>query len=470
MIQTKPDSILRSLSQYELNRFDKFLCGISTDEKTKSLWNYIRPFYKERTPEKIDKNQVWQASFQEQDFEAIKYARLLSDFTKILEKFLLLEHILADDINRTTTLMDIFNQRGLKSCILPEAKEAQALIEKKNFRDANYYYQKYQIDEQWNIYIENLDRRDSEKHISQTVKSLDIWYVIQKLKYIASVLHYTKFLNIPSEIYFSDEVLRFAGSPLFDDVPLVKIYVAILKTLTEADGSKAFTNLRGLLALHIALFPKEEAEQLYAFAVNYCIRQINNGDTEYLSHIFTLYKQMLNDGLLTYRGFISPWEYKNIVTVALRAKELDWAASFIKSQLPMLPEEDRQNAYTFNMARYAFAVGDYPQVLKLLSNVEYDDVFYQLDAKTTLMKTYFELSEYQALLSLRESFRLLLSRKKVISEMQRTVYNSFVRFTMKLFRADKKDKTKLLQLASEINASKQVADKSWLKEKVAALI
>jgi hypothetical protein len=53
-------------------------------------------------------------------------------------------------------------------------------------------------------------------------------------------------------------------------------------------------------------------------------------------------------------------------------------------------------------------------VLHLLGTVEYDDVFYQLDAKTTLMKTYFELDEFQPLQSLKESFRILLSRKKGI--------------------------------------------------------
>jgi hypothetical protein len=236
--------------------------------------------------------------------------------------------------------------------------------------------------------------------------------------------------------------MRYAESAAFDDVPLVRIYLQIVYTLQEKDGDKAFETLSQLLTQHIGLFPKEEAEQFYAFAVNYCIRQINKGDTE----------------------------YKNIVTVALRARELAWAAAFIKDNIGYVPAYDRDNAYTFNMARYAFAARRYDEVLQLLSTVEYDDVFYQLDAKTTLMKTYYELGEYQPLQSLKDSFRLLLSRNKKISDTQRTVYNNFVRYTLKLFRADVKDRKKIATLQKEIETIRQIADKSWLKEKLGEMV
>jgi len=82
------------------------------------------------------------------------------------------------------------------------------------------------------------------------------------------------------------------------------------------------------------------------------------------------------------------------------------------------------------------------------------------------MKTYYELGEYQPLQSLKESFRILLSRKKLISDTQRTVYGNFVRYTLKLFRADVKDKKKMDTLRKEIESIKQMADKGWVVEKL----
>ena len=466
MLQTKPDQILRSLTQYEINRLDKFISGATGDERLVKAWEYVRAFYKERIPEALDKENIWSEVFGKEKFVALKYARLLSDLTKVIEKFLLLEYLQVNEVDKTIALMQIYNNRSLGAWVLPLAKEGHEIVEKLPYRDGDYYLSRYLIDEQHNHFIENLDRRDSEKHLNETMHSLDVYYVIQKLKFFATALHYQKFLNIPAEIQFMEEVLRFAETKAFDKVIMVRAYIAIIQTLQEQDGPAAFERLRVLLNEHINMFPKSEAEQLYAFAVNYCIRMINKGDLDYVQKIFTLYKQMLKDELLTYTGSLSPWEFKNIVTIALRAKELKWAAQFIDKYSSFIPARDRDNAYTFNMARYAFAAGKYDKVLELLGSVEYDDVFYQLDAKATLMKTYFEMGEFQPLQSLKESFRILLSRTKLISETQQNVYGNFVRYTLKLFRVDVKDKKKVAALKAEIEKTKQIADKGWLMEKL----
>ncbi|MCW3127818.1 MAG: hypothetical protein JWO03_3476 [Bacteroidetes bacterium] len=469
MLHTKPDHILRSFSQYELNRFDKFMPGATSDDKLNLCWGYIRTFYKERIPEALDKENIWKVAHGKKKYVPLRYARLLSDLTRILERFLVMEYAYGRDTDRSLALLNIYNSRGISSCIEPLIKNADDSVNKNTFRDAGFYHSRYLIDEQQNTFIENLDRRDSEKHLSQTMQSLDTYYIIQKLKFYASSLHYQKFLNIPSQLHFMGDVLRFAESKVFDEVPLVKIYLAIIYTLEEKDGDANFDRLRELLSRHIHLFPTQEAEQLYAFAINYCIRMINKGDLTYVQKIFILYKQQLKDGLLTHTGSLSPWEFKNIVTTALRAKELKWAADFIKDYAPHISDRDRENAYTFNMARYAFAAKKYDQVLELLGTVDYDDVFYQLDAKTTLMKTYYELGEYQPLQSLKESFRILLSRKKLISDTQRSVYGNFVRYTLKLFRADVKDQKKIAALKLEIEKTRQIADKGWIMEKLTEL-
>ncbi|MBS1592826.1 MAG: hypothetical protein JST90_00775 [Bacteroidetes bacterium] len=469
MLQTKPDQILRCLSQPELNRLDRFMPGARADDHVLACWEYIRIFYKERIPEALSKENVWKAAFGKKKFAALRYARLLSDLTKAIERFLLQEYLSQHDTERNLMLLDIYNTRALPSCAAPMVKAVNDTVSKNDLRDAAYYMDRYRADELQNTFIENLDRRDSEKHLTATMQSLDCYYVIQKLKYYASALHYEKFLNTPSEIQHMSVVLEMAAHTHLSDVPLIRIYLAIIHTLQEKDGDANFELLRSLLSEYIHLFPAAEAEQLYAFAVNYCIRMINQGDLSYVQKILSLYKQQLKDGLLTHSGTMSPWEFKNIVTIALRAKELKWTAEFIEAYIAYIPQRDRSNAYRFNMARYTFAAGKYDRVLELLGSVEYNDVFYQLDAKATLMKTYYELGEYQPLQSLSESFRILLSRKRLISDTQRAVYGNFVRYTLKLFRADVKDRKKMAQLTHDINKVKQLADKSWIMEKLGEL-
>ena len=46
---------------------------------------------------------------------------------------------------------------------------------------------------------------------------------------------------------------------------------------------------------------------------------------------------------------------------------------------------------------------------------------------------------------------------------------NFLRYTMKLYRVDVKDKKKIEQLNKQITESANVADKTWLKEKMEEL-
>ena len=68
-----------------------------------------------------------------------------------------------------------------------------------------------------------------------------------------------------------------------------------------------------------------------------------------------------------------------------------------------------------------------------------------------------------------ESFRILLRRKKLISEQNRVNYMNFIRFTIKLFRSDVKDERKIASLKKTITESTNVADKGWLMEKIQEL-
>jgi hypothetical protein len=162
---------------------------------------------------------------------------------------------------------------------------------------------------------------------------------------------------------------------------------------------------------------------------------------------------------------MTPRDYKNIVTIGLRNKDYKWTDAFIDEYIGNLPKKEQDNAYTFNRARHYFATRKYDRVLELLESAEHNDIFYLLDSKTTLMKTYYELGEYQPLLSLKESFRILLRRKKLISEQNQVNYGNFARFTMKLFRADVKNKKQMAALKKGIEGAANMADKAWILEK-----
>ena len=112
---------------------------------------------------------------------------------------------------------------------------------------------------------------------------------------------------------------------------------------------------------------------------------------------------------------------------------------------------------------------NYNKAIQLLLSVEYNDVFYQLGSKTILLKSYYELDEYDAMTSLMDSFRILLQRKKDISKNNKQLYLNFIIILKKLI-AKTADKTKMKTLQEKIAKTSPLADRKWLNEKVNELL
>lgn len=466
MQDTKLHILLSRMSIYELNRLTKFIASPyhNEDERLIKLYAYLLPVYKSGKSENIDRLKIWKKIYGSKPFTNLHFARLLSDLLKKVESFLAQERMRSDGPDELYYLLDTYNDMGLAKHFTEPYLHAINKLNKQPYRDSEYYFHSFRLNVQQNIYLENRKQRTTEKNLVETVRSLDIYYFINKLRYSAAILHYKHFLNVQDDSILLPEILTLLKQkPL--DTPVVNIYFHVILTLIEPDEEKHFIGLKALLFKHAELLQIETQKEVFAFALNYCIRKINKGRADYQSEIFGLYKDALRLNLLLNDGVLTPWDFKNIVTIGLRSKEYKWTDAFIEEYIKKLPKKEQDNAYTFNRARHYFATGKYGKVLELLQNVEYNDIFYLLDSKTTLMKTYYELGEYQPLLSLKESFRILLRRKKLISEQNQMNYGNFARFTMKLYRADVKNKTQMAALKKAVESTTNIADRVWIMEK-----
>src|SRR5690606_395416 len=125
----------------------------------------------------------------------------------------------------------------------------------------------------------------------------------------------------------------------------------------------------------------------------------------------------------------------------------------------------RENAFTYNLAWLHFFRGEFRKTLRLLSNVEYMDVYYILDSKILLLKTYFVLEDADGFYSLADSFYVYLRRNALISSYQKPICLNFVKFAKKLMKARLGNRKDAVGLENEIRTTGQVASISWLLKK-----
>lgn len=146
--------------------------------------------------------------------------------------------------------------------------------------------------------------------------------------------------------------------------------------------------------------------------------------------------------------------------------EYDWTENFITENQKYLLSEHRINAVNYNKARLCFYLKKYKEGLTQLLSVEFTDIYYSLDSRVLLLKTYYELEDLESAMSLISAFKIYLKRDSTISKYQNLTYFNFLKIINQLVRIKMGYKNDIKKIEDILNKTKQVADLTWLKHKI----
>lgn len=474
MLNNKLTDLLADFSPYERNSFKKFVASPYYNEQDIliKLLKVLQTDFKKYGYIKLNKEQIWRKVYGKTTFNNTKFKRICSDLTQLGVQFLATQAFHKQDNIFYNTALETIGRRQLQKFYTTLNTKAQNAQRQAPIRDSEFFHQQYRYELTSNMIQSKSINREGMLQIFSAVKQLDYYYITQKLTHFCEICNYQQILRLTNaaDLNLMDDIIEFVE--LQEEkklLPVVAIYFNIAQTFIQQEADVYYFKLKKLLQQHIGLFEKAEAWTMYGYAQNYCIRKINTGHNNFLQEIFELYQDALSQEVMLDNGELSPWHYKNIVVVGLRLKAFNWVEQFINEYKHLLPENFRENAHTYNMAKLYFYRKDYSKVIELLREVEYQDVFYQLDARSMLMKTYYLLQEEEALYSLFASFKIMLLRNKKISPHHRTNYQNFIRFVEKLLKVSRNDPQAINKLHNDIKACKQLADVSWLMEQVKSL-
>jgi hypothetical protein len=304
---------------------------------------------------------------------------------------------------------------------------------------------------------------------ADSTEALDRHFVARKLQMSAEKLNLHFILSTRGDDPFLNTLLREVDAGRFNDTPYILLYRDIIRLLTDPTDDAAFQRLRQRATAEAIRLPHHERQDLYQHLLNHCIRRVNAGRLDFQRELFGIYREALDCGALLTDGHLSQWDFKNIVTIGLRLRETVFIEDFISGNAALLPPAQRANAVAYNTANLCFHRRDYRQALAQLQQVDLDDVFYRLDARSILLKTYFEMDDIDALFYHATAFRTFLLRNSKISDHQRKLYQNLIRFTLSLVRCGS-DRSRLRALRKKVEATPNVADLAWLESQVTALI
>ena len=471
-------SLLGGFSRYELNRFRKYLYSPYFNENKEIilLFNYIDSHFRNKehngqTEWVPEKGKVWKELFASRPFNDGHLRRLCSELNKYAYDYLALSAYRSSPIRSHRDLLEVLLDRKLEKHFQGVVRQAQQILDKSPLRDAGAHMDHYQIERSVYLDIEQSGRKlPTFENLEKADFHLDCYYYTQKLRNYCYALNYRNTLSVQPELNVRPETLDYLLDEGFLAELSVHAYYLVARMLQEPEKESYFHDLKTLLRKEATSLTHAELNHLYIFLMNYCIdTKINNGRSEYFQELFEIFRTILEQGIIIKNGILEAQDYKNIITVGLHVKEFDWVEQFIQNYTGALPQDNQENALTYNLAKVYFHREQYEKVIEQLREVEYQNQVYALGSKLMLLKTYYELREYLALDSLIDSFRIYLRRNSRISREVKQQYMNILRFVKKLSNIKGHDQAVVEKIKAQVEECKALASKKWILEKIEEL-
>ncbi len=476
MIGSKLLEILKTFSSKEVRRFNEYVSSpfINKNEKISTLLAIISEKHPKLDSKELLKEKLFPLIYPKESFSDQKMRDLMSYLTKMAEDFIAYSNFINNEFSTKLYLLRALRERELFKEFPGIQKSIQQTLKKQKVnRDSKLYLNQYQVNyEMYQYILQTEEGIDQDMSLQGVLNNLDKFYLFTKLKMSSDLFAQSVLYGKSFNSKLLDHLLEYLKDNLsgYEDTPAIVIYYHILLMNVE-QKEEHYQKLKAILSQYEHLFSKQEKQIFYANLQNYCAHQLNLGNTQYLQEQYDIYIHQLNEGILFEEQYIPTNAFNNIVNAGLRLGKSEWTLNFIDDYKEKVPKKHRESNYIFNMAKVHYVSKNYSEVLQLLQQVEFTDVYYNLGAKSFLARTYYEIDEIDPLASLLNAFAIYLKRNKKLSKSRLNTHTNFIKYIRKLINLKNKrfksddigDTAKALY--KEIDGAEEVVNKAWLLAK-----
>ena len=416
----------------------------------------------------LKKEVVYKALYGDLPYDDNKMRYIMSFLLRVIEQYLIYQQAVATPEKADLLLSQSYKDLNIEKHFGQSMERLRENL-RKSHTNSSMLFLEYEV-EKMNFEFLDEKKRVSTDNMQVILDSLDRYYVAEKLKVACSALTYQSIFKHEFDVGIVTPLLEMIEKREWHKtISAIGAYYYAYRLATEADSETYFFLLKEQLVKLKQVVSKDELLTIYRLAINYAIRRSNNGDESYQRELFELYKDSIESGILIENGELSAFAYKNVVTIGLRLSEYEYVDKFMQEYRLLLNSEHRKSYYDYCRALWLIALGRYSEGMPILSQINYGDIFLQLNANAALIKVYYEIDEFDALSSLLDSFKQLLHRKKDIIGYHLQNYLNLIRFVTRLLSATKTNTVAYNRLEEEIQTATPLSERKWLLAQLSQL-
>ncbi|MCB9235008.1 MAG: hypothetical protein H6581_25365 [Bacteroidia bacterium] len=473
MAVSKAIEVLQKFSEEEIIRFGEFLeKGIANT--TESHFSFYKALLPHIHAAELPKEEIWTRFHAELPFDDRYFRKLLSELLARVKIFLRQENAHLEEFGVELNYLKFLGLHHLDELHLKEAKLLrQRRAEQMKHPDPVFYLQEFGLEDYLYRYAINQQNRTPDSRFDEMEAALDHYYLIQKLRVLIEKTHFYLVYQASQSTEGEPPLLAKIRESGFQDSVLIWMYLGIYHMTQKPAGQIKgdFLEWKNAFARDLAKFPLGFQEEIQNLRVSLCVRGINaNVEADFfVAEMQEIFMDRIQSGSIFSDGAISAWDYINAISATLKLGKLDQAQKLIESLSTRLPAADYESTYHLCRALWMFQAQKYDKIQAELNKVDDSNGFYGLVSRSILIKTYWELKDYETLFSKVESSLKFVERNKEFSRAKKDRFKNRLKLLQKIVREETKSQRsekELQKLEEEVKASKNNPDQEFLLRKL----
>lgn len=456
MRKYKSDILLESLNESELGSFDKFL-HYSLNGKAKDVLKYWNSRYSRNSNSLNNKS-------------GIAFSRkILSDFSKQIEKFYMLKSLEKDEASKALFLSRELRRRNIYKYyeqVLNYLKEAKKKTPGNSPRNRlnllHLNFEKYLLYSGKDDYTNLLRIAAEENRITEVI------------------ICRSKLFEYFNEIYYGNQ-------DRYSDTGLIKLKdvvnnienkseefrqnypnVWVLYLLYKITQSQVKTEIIEILFKYLQENENNISEEFLQFSYDslfeLLLRELTTGGKNVREDFYKVFLDIEKKGTLKRLIHIRPRYFPLFTAFILESRDIFLAEKFLHDYKSKLVHPPNQDVLNLCMARIEFSKENFDNVKKLLKNVKTHDPVLYMQNKVMMLRTYYEKNEPGYVYPLIDTIKHFLKRKALNKQPLDTVTNFLYCFS-KLIYAKKHHGKGLEYIEPFVSGEKFFMQKKWITEK-----
>ena len=478
MEASKAIKLLKLLDEEELKRLLKFLKSpfYNANPRIIKLYEYLRKYHPDYSSPKLKKEKVFAKLFPDRVFDYSKFSNLLSDFSQLLEEYLIVIESKKDDFQRQQLLNKSFGRRNAHALFDKKTHQLLAQLEEQPYRDIEYYERSKSLLHDYYFHIQTKKDGAAKDYPIKTMEQLDKQFLLEKWRLSVELLSRKTIYSLDYDMEWLFESLLKNKKLPKEKVSLFILYSNLVRLLKDGKFNDFFL-VKELFKEGYLGFSKDDQFFIFQQLLNYSIKQINKGERDFYGETFDLYKLGIEMNVLFDNGEITERTFYNIITLSSSLKEFYWTTNFIETYQHYLKEEIRSSVRILSYAILNFEKKEFNRTIHLLNTYPFKNALQELKARSITIRSWYELylkdqDNYELLIAQIEAFEKFLIRNQLIAARRVSLYQNFLKMLRRItnyhlqFRTTQSDKDKLFQILENYQA---IMLKNWLKDRIEKL-